>query len=225
MPALGRIGDVAQLGALLAPADEADRRGGAEPRRQRHRVLGLASLPVQPVGHQRRVDPLQFELADLLERVVAAERHSPDEVGDQDLVTLGLGAEARRLDHRRPEVVTFDSRRLPEADPDPDREGLLCAAVAARDPPLHRRRAGERPRGAREGDHQPVAQVLYLLAARFGDRLAEDPEVLESDFLGDGRADPKRHLSASDEVGEQHRHGLHGVHPSIRKLAPDQRLG
>ena len=68
VPALGRSGDVAQLGALLAPADEADRRGGAEARRQRHRVLGLAGLPVQPVGHDRRVDPLQFELADLLER-------------------------------------------------------------------------------------------------------------------------------------------------------------
>jgi hypothetical protein len=85
---------------------------------------------------------------------------------------------------------------------------LLCVAVATLERLLHRHRALDRLRRRGEGDHQAVARVLDLLAARRGQRVAQQGEVLFAQLICSHRAHRGGQASRADQVGQQDRRKL-----------------
>ncbi len=87
-----------------------------------------------------------------------------------------------------------------------------CMATAARQ--------GGRGRG--EHHHEPVTEVLHLGATGFGDRLAQDREVIPADLVGRLGRQALRQLRRAHHVGEQDRHvlGRHGNARSSRTAPP-----
>ncbi len=75
--------------------------------------------------------------------------------------------------------------------------------------------------GATEDHHQAVAQVLHLLAAVGGDRLAQQSEVRPPELLRPFLPQPLQSLGRADEVGEEERGRPRG-HP-CRSLPPRAR--
>lgn len=91
----------------------------------------------------------------------------------QDLAGLRLGTEPSRFDHRVAEVVVALFGCFPRAQPHTEPERTIGPNVVSVDELLHGDGTPKSRRGGREHHHDPVAQVLYLGAARGGDCLTQ----------------------------------------------------
>jgi len=74
---------------------------------------------------------------------------------------------------------------------------------------LHRDCAADRGRSAAEDHHQPVTEVLDLATADLVDRLAQEGEVLAAELVRRDRPELRRQSRRTDEVREEHGHGLY----------------
>ena len=108
--------------------------------------------------------------------------------------------------HRRAEVIALVANRLADVQADANRERKLAAGTGAVDGLLDRDRARDGVNRAHERHHQPVAEVLHLLAAVHGRRLAQQAEVRAPQTLALLVAESLQRLCRADLVGEQQRH-------------------
>ena len=105
-------------------------------------------------------------------------------VGDEDLATFRMSAQAGGLDDRDAEVVVVFHVGIPERHSHPHHEWLARPAVAGVERLLDLDGAGGSLGGAVGHDHEPVTEVLDLPAAGPGDGVPKDPEVLAAKLLG-----------------------------------------
>ena len=126
---------------LAAPAEHRKRRRRPEPRRQRD-PDGRERLPRDDTRDDRLGQALQRDRPDRCERVPAPPtgQHAHD-VGDEDLPTVGLRAESRRLDEGKAVGMLVLPRDVARADPDADgdRRRAVTLTIRPRSP------AGSRP--------------------------------------------------------------------------------
>ena len=210
-PATTRLNASAIAAVSVLAADHTHRGTHAQTARQRHRIRRVPAerLP----AHRDRVDrirqSLQLQRPDADALVLAAPtRHRPHDIRREDLPSLAPRAESSRLDHRIAEVVVVFGRDFATAQPDAQADGVFTGAVVAFDALLHPNRARQRRRRRGEHDHEPVAQVLHLGAARLRDRLAQDREMLAAQLVGRVGCQARRQRGRAHHVGEQHRHVL-----------------
>ena len=128
----------------------------------------------------------------------------------------GPGRSRKRTDVRPPRPGHRSSRRpsgsLSPAQPDPQAHRGGSARLPCSMPCCMTTAHAERCRGRGEHDHQAVAQVLDLGAARFGDGLAQHREVLPADLVSCVGREALGQLRGGDDVGEEDGHvlGAHG---------------
>ena len=113
-----------------------------------------------------------------------ATRHGPGQAGREDLASLGVCAQPRRLDDRLAKKVALLLGRLARREADSDRKGTYGPAVMALDALLHPDGAGEGTAQAGERHHQAVAQVLHLRPARSAHGGAQEREVFLANLIG-----------------------------------------
>ena len=208
------IGDRRHLGFA---ADHADRRVDGQARWERDGVCGAIVTEGLP-DHLHRLDRVgqAFE-GQLPERpafvAIATTGHPSEDVRRKDLSALAPRTEAGGLDHRVSEVVVVFAADFAPAEPDPQTHRILTTSIVLFDTLLHGHGAAQCRRGRAEDDHQPVAQVLYLGAARFGDGLAEKREVTPADLVGGLGRQTLGQFGRPHDVREQDGHGL-GAHES-----------
>ena len=192
-----------ELAKLPLTADEGNvagqRRGQAGGgRRQR--------LPEHLAGEGRVREALQGHRSDVLELEAAAcADEGAHEVGGEDLAAPSLIAQALGHDDRGAEIVGLVEGRLADVQPCPHGKGLVGRAVVAGHGLLHGHRAAESAHRAREGDHEPVAEILDLLAAVGGHGRAQDAEVGSAQGFPLVVAHAGQQLRRPDEVGEEQR--------------------
>ena len=207
--ALGGIQQRLQLGF---PSDHADRRPHNEATRKRDGGTGVGPAEGLP-EHLDRLDGVgqsfQDESSDRAAFVTAAPTgHSPHHVGRQNLPALAGGTESSRLDDRVAEVVAVLSTDFASAQPDPKAHRVLPATVVPFDALLHDHPARQGGRGRGEHHHEPITQILHLGATCFGDRLAQDREMISANLVGRFGRQALRQLRRAHHVGEQDRHVL-----------------
>jgi len=203
-PAGGRPGR-SELLALGHPPDEAGLPGVAQARRQRRRArLGRQTLPLDAPRRHRLRQPLEHDRA---ERVhgggVGRGGEQVHGLGDEDLPTIGGGAQPRRLDRGLSEPVVGLARGIADRDAHAQHERRRRGPIAALKPLLHRDRAAQRGPHALERDHDAVAEGLDLVAAGGRDGLAQDPEVLAPQGVALVGREARLQRRRTDEVGEQ----------------------
>ena len=133
----------------------------------------------------------------------ASPRHDADDLGDQDLTAKTLGAEPRSLDDWVAEAVALVADNIAPAQPRAQFDGMRRTAIRTLRALLHRDCTRDSSGCRGEEDHDPVTQVLDLLAAVFGDGFAQDGEVLAAGLLGRVRRHPGHQSSGVDDVGEE----------------------
>ncbi len=213
---------------LLDPAHVRHRRHRAQQRRQRPatkltRLLGL--LREGRPGHRERLHrvgkALQLEVPGRseLDPLAAAGEHLHPR-GDENPVRWRLRAQARRLDRRHSEIVPISDGRLARTETDTNVQGLVGTSVAALEKLLHGHGTLHRGRRGCERHHQPVARVLDLPAARRGDRVPQQIEVLLAQLVRAYRAYRRREPSRSDQIGQQDRRKLN----RLRHCSPLERF-
>ena len=119
------------------------------------------------LAHQDRIgQPFEIAEPERHNGVGVARDQRADCVVGEDLVLLSQRAQPSRLDHRRPEPVAVDGRRLAHAQTDTD-AGRPCrgSTLSCCDRLLHRDRACDRHSRALVRHHQSIAEVLDDLAA------------------------------------------------------------
>ena len=193
-----------------------DRLGGVEGRlpllplqgvpRHRQRVGRLdIGLVAQFVDGDRGRQTLQSQLAHGGEdEAETAFEEAGHEFGAEYLAGFGPVAEALGRHDGGPEVVSGVAQRLAGGDPDPDRK--LDATDRMPGSLLHGDGAGQGVGGRGEGDHEPIAQPLHLVASIAGHGVGEDLVMGGEDPLGLFISGPGEQFGRSHEVGEQQRH-------------------
>ena len=205
--------------------DQSDERADAPPLRpavRPTRCLDAARrgrvtvAPLDGRGHDGAIEPLQRVSTGRPEPVHAAglDQRSHD-VGHQDRTRRCRGTEASRLVHGGSEPVVVLHRGLAHADPDPQLDRGASARIDdLADRPLHGDRARHRVGGtAREGDHEPVAQVLDLDAPGLGDRRPERSEERPPNLVSGRVAQLLVQFGRPDEIAEQERRCRRRHHP------------
>ena len=197
---------------LSATADHRERRPRPEPGRQRQACMP-ERLPRNGAGHDRLGQALQRDRPDRREGVAAAPaRREAHEVGHEDLPALRRRTEPRRLDHGGPKTVALLPGDVAETDPDAHREWYrerraARATVVPVNGLLDRHRRSDSIGRAREGRHDPVADVLRHGPAVRRDCIREQPVVRASQRLGRLLAELRALRRRADEVGEEDRGG------------------
>jgi hypothetical protein len=157
---------------------------------------------------------------------ITGARQLPNQGARDDLPALRASTEPRGLHHRLAEIVTVLGRRVTDAHADPHPQLLIRAAVARLDRLLHRNRARKRRGSAVEHDHQPIAEVLHLPAARALERPTQQTEMLRPQRLGRLGADTVGHRRRAHKISHQDRDHLwgSGAHPPIIRLSRTRRI-
>ncbi len=165
-PATDRLPALEQGVALGHPAREVVPLGHPEGGGHRRRVLGRPT-PAHRGHGDGFGETLQRPLAGGNELVVApAPGQEADEVGHQDLVAAGLGAEPGGLHDRGAEAVVVLQCHVPGADPDADRQLVIGVALDVTAYGLLDGDGGpDGLGGAREQRQHTVAEALDDLAA------------------------------------------------------------
>ena len=141
--------------------------------------------------------------------VAPAAGQEADEVGDQDLVAAGLGAEPGGLHDRRAEAVVVLQGDVAGADPDAHREPVLGVALdMGADGLLDGDGGTDRLGRAGEQGQDAVAEALDDLAAVGGDGVGQQAVVGPAQRLGPLLAERDPQLGGPDEVGHQDRRRL-----------------
>ena len=120
-------------------------------------------FPLHCARQERRVEPLQFERADGLERVLAARAgECAHDVGGEDLPRVGARAQPGGFDDGTAEVVVAVPVALAHAQADAEFERNLGPPVADVQRLLQADGGVDRRARGAEHDHQTVARVLHL---------------------------------------------------------------
>ena len=150
---------------------------------------------------------------------VAAPVEQPhDDVAREDLARAAAVAEPPRDDDGRAEVVGLVDERLADVEAGADLQPLARRRAPRR--LLHGDRALHGVGGGVEGDHQPVAEPLHLVAAVRLDGLAQQAVVRLEDALRLLVAGALQQLGRADEVGEEDGDGLARASSSCRRIIP-----
>ena len=195
-----------QRSPRIGPADERAAVLARQQRGQWDAHLGRC-LPDHLASGDRVGDALQ---RDRPERAVGEPAARADQrthqLRGEDLAWRAGVAEPLGDHHRRAEVIALVADRLAHVQADANRELELAARIGAVDGLLDRDRACEGVDRAHERHHQPVAEVLDLLAAVHRRRLAQQAEVRAPQTLALLIAESLQRLGRADLVGEQQRH-------------------
>ena len=135
----------------------------------------------------------------------------PDKVGGENLAPFGAVAQPFGDHDGRAEIVALILDWLADVETNPDLEPIVDLARVV---PLHRLldpyRAAQGIDHAGERDHQPVAEVLDLLAGVRCRDVPQQAEVNPPESLGLIVAERVEQRGGADEVGEQQRHDRAG---------------
>ena len=206
----------------IGPADERAAVLARQHRGQWDAHLG-GWLPDHLAGRDRVGDTLQ---GDRPERPVGEPAARADQRAHQlrgeDLAWRAGVAEPLGDHHRRAEVVALVADRLADVQADANGERKLAAGTGAVDGLLDRDRACDGVNRAHERHHQPVAEVLHLLAAVHRRRLAQHAEVRAPQTLALIIADTLERLCRADLIGKQQRNRAGRPFGRLRR---DWRLG
>src|SRR3990172_1702726 len=128
------------------------------------RKAGWLPLPADCVQPHRVVEPLECRRAAVAEIESLTRGELSHHVRDEDIASIGLGADACGELDGGPEQVVILRHRLPGVEADTDAEGRLSVRlVVGGQLPLDGDGAGEGAGGGRERSHDAVAGVLDLV--------------------------------------------------------------
>src|SRR5438067_1092012 len=117
-----------------------------------------------------------------------------DELLREDLPSRAAIAQACRLDHRHPEDIALRRTRITCTHTRLDQQRLRGGAVAPLKALLNQDRTRDRRGGALKRHHEPIPRVLHLPAPSLADNLAQQPEMLLPQVLGNYRPDSRLKL-------------------------------
>ena len=180
-----------------------------ERRRHGHGAGGGQPLPAHGEGGQA----LELAATGVLEAVVAAAAgEQADELGHEDLASLGHRAQPGGLHDRGAEAVAVLEGDVAGAHPDTDGDGGVGPGPFDVDALLHHHGCRDGVGSRREQSQHTVAQSLDQRSLVGGDGLGQQGVVTTAQLLGPVLTQPDAQLGRAHQVGDEHRDRLCAVH-------------
>ena len=171
--------------------------------------------PPTRLPDNRLRNSFQLQFAGRGERVVGAPRHEGDEFGRENAAALVRGAQTCRLHDRVTEGIAVILHCVSRGDAHAEPEVFPSGHVVSGHRSLHRDGTVEGSPEAREGAHQPVAEVLHLRAPVAHRRSSQQAEVGLPEGLRLVGGEAVRERGGTHEVGEHDEDADRSVHTDV----------